>query len=77
MDDRLEKIVRRVFKITDGPINENWTSVNISEWDSLGHLNFIMEIEKEFDIKVEIEEMFEIQKLSDINKILKKHNIKN
>lgn len=72
MDERLEKIVREVFDIAAETIDGDWTSDDIPDWDSVGHLNLIMEVEKEFNIKVEIEEMFEIEKLADIVKILKK-----
>jgi acyl carrier protein len=74
LDQRLEKVIREVFLIEGGVIDENWTSDDIPDWDSVGHLNLIMEIEKEFSIKFEIEEMFEIERLGDILKILKKKN---
>lgn len=74
MDKRLEKIIRDVFPIEAETIDENWTSDDIPDWDSVGHLNLIMEIEKAFDIKIEIEEMFEVEKLADIIPILKKRN---
>ncbi len=63
-----------MFEIPSDTIDENWTSENIPDWDSVGHLNLIMEIEKEFNIKVEIEEMFEIEKLGDITPILLEKN---
>ncbi len=75
MDKRLEKVIREVFPIDEETIDENWTSDDIPDWDSVGHLNLIMEVEKEFNIKIEIEEMFEIEKLKDIAKILEKRNI--
>jgi len=75
LDKRLEKVIREVFPIEEENIDENWTSDDIPDWDSVGHLNLIMEIEKEFDIKVEIEEMFEVEKLGDITRILKKKNV--
>ena len=75
MDKRLEKVIREVFPIEEENIDENWTSDDIPDWDSVGHLNLIVEIEKEFDIKVEIEEMFEVEKLGDITRILKKKNV--
>ena len=75
MDERLKKVIREVFEITEETIDENWTSDDIPDWDSVGHLNLIMEVEKEFNIKVEIEEMFEIEKLADITKILKKRKV--
>lgn len=75
MDKRLEKVIREVFPIEEETIDENWTSDDIPDWDSVGHLNLIMEIEKAFDIKIEIEEMFEVEKLGDIIPILQKRNV--
>lgn len=75
MDKRLERIIREVFPIQEETIDENWTSDDIPDWDSVGHLNLIMEIEKAFNIKIEVEEMFEIEKLGDIIPILKKYNV--
>jgi len=72
LDQRLEKVIREVFNLESGTIEEDWTSDDIPDWDSVGHLNLIMEIEKTFNIKIEIEEMFEVEKLSDITRILKK-----
>ena len=74
MNDRLEKVIRQVFDIEAEIIDENWTSEDIPDWDSVGHLNLIMEVEKEFGIKIEIEEMFEVEKLGDITRILHKKN---
>lgn len=71
MNKRLEKIIREVFNIKDETIEWWWTSDNVSNWDSMGHLNLIMAIEKEFDIKFEIEEMFQIRSLGDLDGILK------
>jgi len=75
LDKRLEKVIREVFPVEEETIDENWTSDDIPDWDSVGHLNLIMEIEKEFDIKIEIEEMFEVEKLGDISIILKKKKV--
>ncbi|MCU0284912.1 MAG: acyl carrier protein [Acidobacteria bacterium] len=75
MNERLEKVIRGVFPIETETIDENWTSDDIPDWDSVGHLNLIMEIQKEFAVKIEIEEMFEIEKLGDIRKLLEKRNV--
>jgi acyl carrier protein len=71
----LEKVIREVFLIEGDVIDENWTSDDIPDWDSVGHLNLIMEVEKEFAVKFEIEEMFEIERLGDITKILDKKGV--
>ena len=70
MNDRLERIIRGVFNIMDGSLDPNWTSDDIESWDSVGHLNLILELEKEFGVKFEIEEMFDLVKLGDIETIL-------
>jgi acyl carrier protein len=75
VDKRLEKVISSVFPIEAETIDDNWTSDDIPEWDSVGHLDLMMEVEKEFGIKIEIEEMFEIEKLGDIQTILAKKNI--
>ncbi len=77
MDKRLEEVIRKVFPIDADTIDEEWTSDDIPEWDSVGHLDLIMEIERTFNIKIEIEEMFEVEKLGDITTILKKRNVLN
>ncbi len=74
MDKRLEEVIRKVFLIEAEVLDENWTSDEIPDWDSVGHLNLIMEIQKAYDITIEIEEMFEVEKLGDIVTILKKKN---
>ena len=70
MDDRLKRIIRVVFNIKDGSLDPNWTSDDIEAWDSVGHLNLILELEKEFGVKFGIEEMFDLVKLGDIETIL-------
>lgn len=74
MDKRLEKIIREVFPIEQDAIDENWTSDDIPDWDSVGHLNLIMEVEKEFGVTFEVEDMFEIERLGDITTILQNKN---
>ena len=77
MDKRLEEVIRKVFPIDSDSIDAEWTSDDIPEWDSVGHLDLIMEIERTFKTKIEIEEMFEVEKLGDITTILQKKNILN
>ncbi len=72
MDKRLETVIRGVFPIPAADIDEAWTSDDIPEWDSVGHLNLVVEIEKQFGVRVEIEEMFEIVTLGDIARLLQR-----
>lgn len=72
LNKRLEDVIRKTFQLNENGIEENWTSVDIPKWDSVGHLNLIVEIEKTFQVTMEMDEMFEIETLGDIQKILKR-----
>ena len=72
LNKRLEDVIRKTFQLSESGIEENWTSVDIPKWDSVGHLNLIVEIEKTFQVTMEMDEMFEIETLGDIQKILKR-----
>lgn len=69
MNKKIEKIVHDTFKLR-GPIEESWTSENIEAWDSMGHLKLILGLESEFGVKFEIDELFQIISIADIEKIL-------
>lgn len=69
MNKRIERLARDTFKLC-GPIEESWTSENIEAWDSMGHLMLIMALESEFGVKFEIDELFQIKSIADIEKIL-------
>ena len=44
-------------------------------WDSLSQLNLISSIEKEFQIKLEIDEIFTVTKIGDIYNLLTKKGV--
>ena len=58
------------FELNGSPIEDGWTSDNISKWDSLGHLNLMTGLEEEFDITFDIEEMFAIDSVADCINII-------
>ena len=49
--ERLNKVFREVFDEDDIIVNENTTSEDIEDWDSLEHINLVSAVEQEFDIK--------------------------
>ena len=46
--------------------------MDIDTWDSFTSMQLIAELEKEFNVKFEMEEVFDIQCLGDIGEILSK-----
>ena len=55
LDVKLEVLLKEVFKIQK--INLEDSIENISEWDSLTHVQLITAIEKEFKIKIKFDDV--------------------
>ena len=72
VDDKIIIVLKKVFPKTKKIKNLKKLQINdIKEWDSIGNLNLLLAIEKDFKIKFSIDEMAEIKS---IKQILKKIN---
>ena len=69
----LEKVDKRI-KIKN--YNLDSKVGDIKHWDSLSHLNFLMNLEEKFQIRFSSFEMTNIKSISDIEKSLSKKKIK-
>ena len=69
MEQQLLDVLRRVFK--DPSLDENCSQKNCAAWDSMNQLNLVIELEMEFGISLEPEEigrMVDFQSVLDIVK---------
>ena len=73
MEEKILNIIKDVFELED--IDNNVSQDNCIKWDSLNHLNLILEIEMEFDVSFDPEEIAEIKSASNILSVLKKRNL--
>ena len=72
-----EKILKCLQNVFDyKKINENSTSENIPDWDSVATINLVMEIEKQFNVKIKTDEIIKIQSFNNIKEILKNKGMK-
>lgn len=55
MEKRILDVLRRVFK--DANLDENCSQKTCKAWDSMNQLNLVVELEMEFDITLEPEEI--------------------
>ena len=72
---KLEEIIAKVFELDISKIKKEMTPLDIETWDSLSQLNLISAIEKEFQIKLEIDEIFTVTKIGDIYNLLTKKGV--
>ena len=64
---KVQNIFRNVFDDEDLIINGSTNSEDIEEWDSLNHINLVLNIEKTFNIRFKI---VEIQALKDVGEMI-------
>jgi acyl carrier protein len=68
----VDNIISDVFEIEVSDIEYSMTPDDIERWDSLGNLILINTIEEKFNITLDIEEIFSIEKIEDIYELIRK-----
>ena len=71
-DDKLADILTRVFRIERDEIKDDLKRKDFEPWDSMAHLMLVSEVENEFEIFFEDEEVVDIWTVADLKQILKK-----
>lgn len=62
LEDRVLEIMRSVFEMEE--VSTDASQKNCERWDSLHHLSLASELEEEFDIELEPEEIAEMTDFS-------------
>jgi acyl carrier protein len=62
----LAKTMRRIFKDDSLEITRDLTAEAVRSWDSLSHVQLILEIEKEFSIRFRTAEIGKLQNVGDL-----------
>lgn len=60
------EIVAEICSVEVSEVNENSTVGDFPQWDSVGHLSILSQVEEAFDISFEPEEMMEMEDVKDI-----------
>lgn len=50
--EKIRKVMSLVFETEESAINDDSSSDNVENWDSLRHLNLILGLEEEFGISI-------------------------
>ncbi len=73
MDDRLKEAFATALDLEIDEIEEDCSQDTLEDWDSLGHLNLISEIEKTFKVKVTMDEVMEMTTYSKVREVVSNH----
>lgn len=69
MEEKVIKIMKDVLEMDE--VSMNISQDNCENWNSLRHLNLVSELEDEFDVEFEPEEIAEMKSVNSIIEIIK------
>ena len=69
MEEKVLEILKNLFELDT--VDETCSQETCEKWDSMGQLNLVVELESEFDVTLEPEEIGEMKCSNDIIRILK------
>lgn len=75
MKDKIKKAIASVFELQEEMVGDDFSQKNFAAWDSLKHLMLISELEAEFNVALEPEEMEMMKSVEKISEVLQ-HKIK-
>lgn len=70
MENRVLEIMRSVFQTES--VDETCSQQNCEKWDSMNHLNLIVELEMEFGVSFEPEEIAQMRNFEEVMRIVKR-----
>ncbi len=68
---RLNSVFRDVFDDDSLSVNENTTSADIEDWDSIEHINLISAVEDEFSMQFRMREVSGMKNVGEMIAIIK------
>lgn len=66
MKERVISIIAKVLEVPTDEIELDLGIGDLPEWDSLHHVAIIAELEKEFGIKFDLQDLMEVEDVSDL-----------
>ena len=69
---KLTEIFRDVLDNNSIVLSREVTAADIEEWDSLNHISLLVAIEKEFNIKLELNELEHLKNVGDMLDLINK-----
>jgi len=68
--NKLHSIIASILNIDADLVSLHTSPENTSEWDSFAHIAILTEVEEEFGLKFDFEEMFEINSVATLIEML-------
>lgn len=69
-EDKLTNIFRVLFDMPELELRDELTAREVPTWDSFNHINLVMNIESEFNVRFTTEEISSWQKVGDLKALM-------
>lgn len=73
MESKLKDICAIIFEVDVSKITHDSSPDNIESWDSMNHMNLILAIEEEFQLKVSDDDAVELLSFAELSAYLQDH----
>ena len=70
ISEKLKKIILDELNLDDFDMKVETTATDVPGWDSLKHINIIINVEKAYDIKFKGLEMMRVQSVGDLQRLI-------
>tara|TARA_B100000073_G_C23492989_1_gene476518 strand:+ start:422 stop:661 length:240 start_codon:yes stop_codon:yes gene_type:complete len=74
--EKYETIFMDSFSIDKTKLNDKLVYESVPDWDSVGHMGLIAELEESFEIEMETDDIIDFSSFEKGKEILKKYNVK-
>lgn len=74
-EQKLKSIFAEVLGISEELVTDELTYNSIAEWDSVAHMALVAEIDDQFDIMLDTEDVLDMSSFAKAKDILKKYGI--
>lgn len=71
--ETLQEIFRDMLDLDDLVLENETTASDIEEWDSLAHINLVVAIEREYNIKFALGELQDLKNIEDMIRLIEKN----
>jgi acyl carrier protein len=71
----VEEVIGKVFKMDRRMLTDQTERAAIEQWDSMGHLQLITELEEHFGVKIAIGDAMEMGSVGKVKEVLRRYGV--
>lgn len=70
ISDQLKKVILKELKLKEFDLKDETIAGQVPGWDSLNHINIILAIEKEYEVRFKGLEILKVRNIGDLQKLI-------